>query len=111
MDLREILPPEDPSMSAHRRKYTPEFKLEAVRLVTDQGQTIAEVSRQLDLHTGLLHQWRAAVKKNGALAFSAKSPDKLESEEVRKLRREPKIARDERDILKKALGFFAKPKE
>ncbi len=98
-------------MSTPRRKYTPEFKLEAVRLVTDQGQTIAEVSRQLDIHAGLLHQWRAAVKKNGALAFTAKSPDKLESEEVRKLRRELKIAREERDILKKALGFFAKPKE
>jgi transposase len=98
-------------MSTPRRKYTPEFKLEAVRLVSDQGQTIAEVARSLDIHTGLLHQWRTAVKKNGALAFSGTSPDKLESEEVRKLRRELKIAREERDILKKALGFFAKPKD
>ncbi|MCP5020990.1 MAG: transposase, partial [bacterium] len=82
-------------MSTPRRKYTPELKREAVRLVTDQNQTVAEFARQLDIHTGLLHQWRAAVKKNGALAFTAKSPDKLESEEVRKLRRDLKIAREE----------------
>ncbi len=88
-------------MSTPRRKYTPEFKLETVRLVTDQGQTVAQVARQLDIHAGLLHQWRAAVKKNGALAFTAKSQDKLESEEVRKLRRELNIAREERDLPKK----------
>ena len=97
-------------MSTTRRKYAPEFKLEAVRLVTDQGQTIAEVSRQLDINPGLLHQWRAAVKANGHLAFTTKSLETLESEEVRKLRRELKVAREERDILKKALGFFAKLK-
>jgi len=97
-------------MSTTRRKFSPEFKLEAVRLVTDQGQTIAEVARQLDLNPGLLHQWRSAVKINGQLAFTTKSPDQLESEEVRKLRRDLKVAREERDILKKALGFFAKLK-
>ncbi|MBL4770817.1 MAG: transposase [Planctomycetes bacterium] len=97
-------------MSTTRRKFSPEFKLEAVRLVTDQGQTIAEVSRQLDLNPGLLHQWRAAVKANGQLTFTTKSTDQLESEEVRKLRRDLKVAREERDILKKALGFFAKLK-
>ncbi|MCP5024226.1 MAG: transposase, partial [bacterium] len=46
-----------------------------VRLVTDQGQTIAEVSKQLDLNPGLLHQWRTAVKTNGQLAFTTKSTD------------------------------------
>ncbi len=68
-------------MSTTRRKFSPEFKLEAVRLVTDQGQTIAEVARQLDLNPGLLHQWRAAVKANGsryrARAKSAASPNAL----------------------------------
>ncbi len=43
-------------MSTPRRKYIPEFKLEAVRPVTDQGQAVAEVAGQLDIHTGLLHQ-------------------------------------------------------
>ncbi|MBL1433954.1 transposase [Candidatus Wolfebacteria bacterium] len=97
-------------MSTTRRKYTAAFKLEAVHLVTDQGQTIAEVSKQLGINPGLLHQWRAAIKMNGELAFTAKAPEKLESEEVRKLRRDLKVAREERDILKKALGFFAKLK-
>lgn len=98
-------------MSNPRRKYTPEFKLEAVRLVTDQGQRIKDVAESLDINPGLLHQWRAAVKVNGSKAFSAQAPARLESEEVRKLKRELKVAREERDILKKALGFFAKPKQ
>ena len=98
-------------MTSSRKKYSPEFKLEAVRLVTDQGQTIAEVAGKLDIHPGLLHQWRAAVKRNGSKAFTAQAPERVESDEVRKLRRELKIAQEERDILKKALGFFAKPKE
>jgi transposase len=86
-------------MSTTRRKFSPEFKLEAVRLVTDQGQTIAEVSKQLGINPGLLHQWRAAVKANGHLAFTTKSTDQLESEEVRKLRRDLKVAREGWDIL------------
>ncbi|MCP5020830.1 MAG: transposase, partial [bacterium] len=48
-------------MSTARRKCSREFKVEAVRWVTDQGQTIAEVSKQLELAPGLLHLWRAAV--------------------------------------------------
>ena len=98
-------------MSTPRRKYTAEFKLEAVRLITDQGQRVKDVADGLEINPGLLHQWRAAVKANGSKAFSSESPATLESEEVRGLRRELKIAREERDILKKALGFFAKPKQ
>ncbi len=98
-------------MSTPRRKYTPEFKLEAVRLITDQGQRVKDVAERLDINPGLLHQWRAAVKSNGSKAFSSESPAKLESEEMRELRRELRIAKEERDILKKALGFFAKPKQ
>lgn len=98
-------------MSTPRRKYTPEFKLEAVRLVTDQRQSAAEVAKQLEINVGMLHQWRAAVKKDGAKAFTPQATEKLESEELRTVRRQLKIALEERDILKKALGFFAKPKQ
>ncbi len=98
-------------MSTPRRKYTPEFKLEAVRLVTDQRQSVVEVAKQLEISSGMLYQWCAAVKKEGDKAFTPQATDRLESEEVRKLRRELKNAREERDILKKALGFFAKPKQ
>ena len=98
-------------MSTSRRRYTPEFKLEAVRLISDQGQRVKDVAESLGVHPGLLHQWRAAVRANGSNAFSADAPAKLESEEIRQLRRELKVAREERDILKKALGYFAKLKK
>ena len=64
-------------MSTSRRRYTPEFKLEAVRLISDQGQRVKDVAESLGVHPGLLHQWRAAVRANGSNAFSADAPAKL----------------------------------
>jgi transposase len=90
-----------------RRNFTDEFKAGAVRLVIEEGRTIAEVARNLDLTPNSLGEWvrraRADAGKGppGALTSS-------EREELVRLRRELRQAKMERDILKKAAAFFAK---
>jgi transposase len=95
-------------MARPRRTYTPEFKAEAVKLVTEQGYSVAEAARSLGLRENLIRNWKQAVQDNGAHAFPG--PGKLPAveEELRRLRAENKRLLAERDILKKAAAFFAK---
>jgi len=89
-----------------RRKFTAEFKADAVRLVTS-GKTIAEVTKQFDLTETALREW---VKRAEADAGRG-PPDALttgERAELIDLRKRLKRAEMERDILKKAAAFFAK---
>ncbi len=90
-----------------RRAYTKEFKAETVRLVTEGGRSIPDVARDLDLTESALRAW---VHQAGVDAGRGK-PGELtteEREELRRLRREVKTLRLEREILKKAAAFFAK---
>jgi len=92
-------------MGTKRRKFDEEFKVEAVRLVREQGRTVADVARGLGLHVNTLHTW---VKELPAAKSGARrSHRNAESEQVRRLERELREAREERDILKKAVAFFA----
>jgi len=89
-----------------RRKFTEQFKADAVRLVTN-GKTIAEVRAQFDLTETALREW---VRRAEADAGKA-APDALttaERAELIELRKRLKRAEMERDILKKATAFFAK---
>ena len=94
-----------------KKKYTVEFKFEAVRLSNESGKPITQVARDLNIPPVLLYRWRDELHRDGAKAFPGKgkktnvSPEKLELE---RLRRENKQHREERDILKKSLVFFAK---
>jgi transposase len=94
-------------MTDKRRIYTEQFKREAVRLVTDQGYRVAEAARNLGLNASMLGRWKREVAQimNGAGARNGRIP--LDPEEVHQLREENRRLRMERDILKKALGFFA----
>jgi transposase len=56
-------------MAKARRTFTPEFKVEAVKLVTEQGKSIAEVARDLDLGESMLRSWKQALATTGAQAF------------------------------------------
>ena len=56
-------------MAKHRRTFTPEFKAEAVKLVTEQGRSVAAVARDLDLSERLLRSWKQALTVNGPRAF------------------------------------------
>jgi transposase len=87
-------------MARPRRTYTPEFKVEAVKLVAEKGYSVAEAARSLGIHETLLRSWKQAFPGQGKL-----SP--LE-DELRRLRAENKRLLAERDILKKAAAFFAK---
>ena len=95
-------------MAKTRRTFTPEFKAQAVELVTSQGRSVAEVARDLDLSESLLRGWKRAVDKGGDHAFPGKGQPPAHEEELRRLRAEVKRLTMERDILKKATAFFAR---
>ena len=95
-------------MGETRRKFSRDFKMEAVRLVTEGGQTIAETARELGVNPNLLGRWKRLLTDNGEQAFPGKGRMKPLEEENRRLQRELKRVRQERDFLKKATAFFAR---
>ena len=95
-------------MSDSRRSYSREFKLEAVRLVTEGGLSLAQASRDLGVRDSLLSRWRKELGADPEEAFPGKGHQKSQDEELRRLRRENEILRQERDILKKAVGIFSR---
>ena len=94
-------------MARRRRTYTPEFKAEAVKLVTEQGYSVAEAARSLGVHETLLRSWKQAVEAQGGQAFPGHGKLSPSEEENRRLRAENQRLRAERDVLKKAKALFA----
>ena len=101
-------------MSEKRRQFTREFKLEAVRLVTEGQRSIVDVSQQLGIRPDMLRAWRRQVeglprseKKN---LFPGHGNRTGPEEELKRLRREVERLEQERDFLKKAAAYFAKEK-
>ena len=95
-------------MARTRRTYTPEFKAEAVKLVTEQGYSVADAARSLGVHETLLRSWKQALDSKGDQAFPGQGKLSPLEEELRRLRAENKRLLAERDILKKATAFFAR---
>lgn len=93
-----------------RRRFTREFKVEAVRMVTEKGHRLSQVARDLELDPKLLRRWREALDQEGSQAFPGQGHLSPEAEEVRHLRREVERLREEREILKKALAIFSGPR-
>ena len=91
-----------------RRKFSREFKLEAVRLVKERGVSVAQAARDLDLHEKVLRQWIREVNADPQQAFPGQGQMKPEQLEIARLRKEVAKLKAERDILKKAAAFFAK---
>jgi transposase len=92
-------------MSRHSKHHTEEFKAEAVELVERSGKGVPEIAEDLGINARTLYHWLAAQKPK------ASSQDESEGDlaaENKRLRRELEILRQERDILKKAMGVFAK---
>ena len=96
-------------MARVRRQFSAEFKLEAVRLV-DGGRPVLEVARGLGVRPDMLRKWRRqlATGADPRDAFPGHGQLTSQDEEVRRLRREVAVLREEREILKKAAAFFAK---
>ena len=92
-----------------RRSHSREFKLEAVRLSYEPGKTVAEVARELDVRENDLHEWRSQVSRKGENVFPGAGPKTPNNKiEIDRLKKENSRLREERDILKKSLIFFAK---
>jgi transposase len=92
-------------MPRERRSFTREYKLEAVRLVTEGGRQLSQVARDLGVRADLLRHWKRRLEAEGAVR---PRPAASLEEENRRLQRELAVLRQERDFLKKAAAFFAK---
>ena len=95
-------------MAARRRRFDRQYKLDAVRMIQDSDRPIASIARDLGIHPNILYKWRDQFLTDPDEAFPGKGKLKPEDEEIRKLRRENELLREERDILKKALAVFSR---
>jgi transposase len=97
---------DSPKPRRTRRRFDSEFKEQAVRLVLDEGKSVASVARDLDLTETALRDW---VKRTHADRTKGRTGlTTAEREELARLRKENRILQEEREILKKAAAFFAK---
>ena len=96
---------------AKKRTYSRAFKLQALELVKTSQKSISEIERDLGITPGLLHKWKARIKVEGGQAFPGKGHQKEDEEQIRRLKREVEVLRQEREILKKALAIFSSSPE
>jgi transposase len=90
-----------------KKRVDRDFKMSAVKMVTEGGHKAAEVARSLGIHPNQIYNWKRKYSDNGDKAF----PGKGNLTEISALRRKLKEVEMERDILKKAVGIFSKPSE
>lgn len=95
-------------MARQRRKYTLEFKQEAVRLVTEEGLSYVQVGADLGVNKSTIRDWCQRAEGGGLTGPGSARKALTVEEELAQLRRENRILREEREILKKAAAFFAK---
>lgn len=92
-------------MARERRYFSEEFKREAVRLASQPGSSKAAIARDLGIGANLLGRWCRDL--SGGAQSAGSSADKVSAQEYERMRRELAKVKTERDILKKALGYFA----
>ena len=96
-------------MAKPQPSYTKEFKQEAVKLVETSNKTKSEIARDLGVSDSALSKWCKEFANQGEQAFPGKGHQTSIEEEIKQLKRENEILRQERDILKKAVRIFAQP--
>lgn len=97
-----------------KKVYSREFKLETLRLLRSSGKTKADLERELGLYPGQIRLWEKAFNRKGEnveQAFPGTGHQSDAEAELRQLRRENEILRQERDILKKAVAIFSKTQD
>ncbi len=97
-------------MTGFRKQYTREFKLETVQLLERSGRSASELERDLDIGRGSLWRWQREFVADGEDAFPGHGRLTPEQDRLRQLEREIEVLRQERDILKKAIAIFSRPK-
>ena len=95
-------------MSKPRKRYTPEFKQESVRLWQTSQKSASQIEKDLGIAPGLLYHWKREQKKKAAAQANGSA---AEAAEIKRLKKELALVKQERDILKKAVSIFAKPNE
>ena len=90
-----------------KKRFDRDFKMSAVKMITEGGHKASEVARGLGIHPNQLYNWKRKYSDSGDKAF----PGKGNLTELSALRRQLREVEMERDILKKAVGIFSKPTE
>jgi transposase len=98
--------PKRKSPTRVRRSFTPAFKRDAVRLVAE-GKTLTEVAQNLGIARSLLQYWKKQLEQKDSEAFPGKGNASGDAAEIARLKKQLRDAQEERDILKKALAYFA----
>ncbi len=88
-------------MGKIQKTYTAEFKREAVHLAQTSGKSITQVARELGISDTSIHQWRKELAEHTSQAFPGSGHQTAQEEELRRLKRENEVLKQERDILKK----------
>lgn len=91
-------------MAGHRPPYAAEFKAEAVHLVRESGKSVSAIAKDLGVSVDTLYAWVRQQEVDGGLREGLTTSER---EELTRLRRETRILREEREILRKAAAFFA----
>jgi len=92
-------------MKQRRRKFTKEFKVEAVRLLEERDKTGKSIAEELGITSGLLYRWRKELRQEKLRAFPGNG--NARDEELFRLKKELAIVKEERDILRKAVAIFS----
>jgi transposase len=95
-------------MAKQQKTYTREFKLEAVRLVKSSGKPMSQIARELGVSDTALYQGCKQLAEQGEQAFPGSGHQTAQEEEIRRLKRELDITRQERDILKKVVSIYSR---
>jgi transposase len=97
----------DAEEKKRRRKFTKEFKEQAVKLLETRQKGARELEEELGIRPGEIYRWRKELRIDGKKAFPGNG--NLRDEELARLRKENAYLREERDILRKAVAIFSKP--
>jgi transposase len=89
-----------------RTTYTQEFRDEAVRLTVTSGKSVAQVARDLNIKVATLHEWRRHARYDHRLPVA---DNETPEQQLKRLQKENELLKQERDILKKAIAYFAQP--
>jgi transposase len=95
-------------MPKQQKTYTQEFKREAVQLVKSSGKPMSQVARELGISDSVLYHWSKQLADQGEQAFPGSGHQTAQEEEIRRLKRELEVTRQERDILKKGVSIFSR---
>ena len=95
-------------MAKKRKQYSKQFKIDAVKLITEQGYKVSEAARNLGIHEGVLRRWKTQLTSDDTQTFPGIGKMSPEKEELIRLRKKVKKLEMEKEILKKAAAFFAK---